>query len=275
MIIDSHQHFWKYSPETHAWISEEMIVLKKDFLPDHFVQIIDQQKIAGTIAVQAEQSEHETDFLLSLATQFSFIKGVVGWTDLRHSNLKSRLEFYKEKKLMKGFRHIVQSEPNGFLTNQKFIEGVNNLTDFGFTYDLLIYHHQVGEALNFASKTTNVKIVLDHIAKPSIKTGQKTHWELNLAALATFENIHCKLSGMVTEASWKNWTYEQLEPFIDEVFEAFGPDRIMYGSDWPVCLLAGDYSDQFSVVKKYISRLSESEKQKVLGENAKRFYNLE
>lgn len=275
MIIDSHQHFWKYSPETHAWVSDEMSVLKKDFLPDQFIQIIDQQKISGTVAVQAEQSEKETDFLLSLATQFPFIKGVVGWVDLLNSNLESRLEYYKQNKVLKGFRHIVQSEPKGFLKDQKFVDGVNKLAQFGFTYDLLIYHHQLGEALDFASKTPKVKIVLDHIAKPSIKTGQKTHWELNLAALATFENISCKLSGMITEANWKDWTYEQLEPFIDEVFEAFGPDRIMYGSDWPVCLLAGDYEDQFSVVQKYISRLSESEKQKVLGENAKRFYNLE
>lgn len=275
MIIDAHQHFWKYAPETHAWISDEMEVLKKDFLPDHFLEIIDQQKVTGTVAVQAEQSEQETNFLMSLATQFPFIKGVVGWIDLRDKELESKLEFYGKNKLLKGFRHIVQSEPKGFLTDQKFVAGVNKLARYGFTYDLLVYHHQLGEALDFAGKTPNVHIVLDHIAKPSIKTGQKTHWELNLAALATFENVSCKLSGMVTEASWKDWTYEQLEPFIDEVFEAFGTGRIMYGSDWPVCLLAGDYSDQFSVVKKYMSRLSESEKQKVLGENAKRFYNLE
>jgi L-fuconolactonase len=274
MIIDSHQHFWKYSPETHAWISEEMAVLKRDFLPDHFLHIFDQHKISGTVAVQAEQSEQETNYLLSLAAQFPFIKGVVGWVDLRASNIEEKLDFFKENKLIKGFRHIAQSEPKGFLTDPKFIKGVNSLADYGFTYDLLIYHHQLDEALEFAGKTPNVKIVLDHIAKPAIKTGQKTHWELKLAALSTFKNIHCKLSGMVTEANWTEWKYEQLEPFVDEVFEAFGPDRVMYGSDWPVCLLAGDYAAQFSVVKTYISRLTESEKRNVLGENAKRFYNL-
>lgn len=275
MIIDSHQHFWKYSPETHAWISDDMGVLKMDFLPDNFLRILNEQKITGTVAVQADQTEEETNFLLSLSKQFPFIKGVVGWVDLRDQNLRKRLELFKTNKSLKGFRHIAQSEPKGFLTDPKFIDGVNTLALYGFTYDLLIYHHQLTEALAFARKTQNVNIVIDHIAKPSIKTGQKTHWELNLAALATFQNISCKLSGMVTEANWKEWTYEQLEPFIDEVFEAFGPDRIMYGSDWPVCLLAGSYADQFSVTQRYMSRLSESEKRKVLGENAKRFYNLE
>ena len=274
MIIDSHQHFWKYSPQTHSWVSDDMSVLKRDFLPDHFVEIVERQKIEGTVAVQADQSEEETKFLLSLAAQFPFIKGVVGWVDLRDDVLEKKLEGFKENIVLKGFRHIVQSEPQGFLQNEKFINGVNKLAGHDFSYDLLIYHHQLAEALAFAQKTTNVRIVLDHIAKPSIKTGQKTRWELNLAALATFENISCKLSGMVTEANWNQWTYEQLEPFIDEVFECFGPDRIMYGSDWPVCLLAGNYEDQFSVVEKYISRLSENEKRKVLGENAKRFYNL-
>lgn len=274
MIIDSHQHFWKYSPQTHGWVSDDMSVLKRDFLPDHFVEIVERQKIEGTVAVQADQSEEETKFLLSLAAQFPFIKGVVGWVDLRDDVLEKKLEGFKENIVLKGFRHIVQSEPQGFLQNEKFINGVNKLAGHDFSYDLLIYHHQLAEALAFAQKTTNVRIVLDHIAKPSIKTGQKTRWELNLAALATFENISCKLSGMVTEANWNQWTYEQLEPFIDEVFECFGPDRIMYGSDWPVCLLAGNYEDQFSVVEKYISRLSENEKRKVLGENAKRFYNL-
>lgn len=274
MIIDSHQHFWNYSPVDHAWISEDMGVLKKDFLPDHFISIADEHSISGTVAVQADQSEAETNFLLSLAKQFPFIKGVVGWTDLRSANLDNELSKFQSNDLLKGFRHIVQSEPKGFLTDAKFIAGVNKLAAYGFTYDLLIYHHQLPEALTFADKTHNVKIVVDHIAKPSMKTGEKTHWELNMAALSTFQNIHCKLSGMVTEADWKNWSYEHMEPFIDEVFEAFGPDRIMYGSDWPVCLVAGSYGDQFSVVKRYISRLSEDEKRKVLGENAKRFYNL-
>lgn len=274
MIIDSHQHYWKYSPETHGWISDDMKVLKRDFLPDNFLSVIDEHKIEGTVVVQADQSEEETEFLLSLAKQFPFIKGVVGWVDLKHRELSNKLKAFSQNKILKGFRHIVQAEAPGFLKDPKFVAGVKELGEAGFTYDLLIYHHQLAEALDFAGKTTNVKIVVDHIAKPSISTSEKTHWELNMAALATFPNMYCKLSGMVTEAKWNDWTYEDIEPFIDEVFESFGADRIMYGSDWPVCLLAGSYNDQLSVVKKYISRLSEDEKRKVLGENAKRFYNL-
>lgn len=274
MIVDAHQHFWNYSPETHSWISDDMSVLKRNFLPPDFLSITKAKDIKGTIAVQADQTEQETEFLLSLAKNSDFIKGVVGWVDLRSPQLDQKLKKYSSEKLLKGFRHVVQSEPKGFLSDPKFIAGVNKLADYNFTYDLLIYHHQLEEALQFAGKTTNVKIVVDHIAKPPIRTGEKTHWELNLAALASFKNIYCKLSGMVTEANWRNWNYDDLEPFIDEVFEAFGADRIMYGSDWPVCLVAGSYDDQFSVVDKYISRLTESEKRNVLGENAKRFYNL-
>ena len=274
MIVDAHQHFWKYTPETHGWISDEMKVLKRDFLPEDFLPIQQSTQIDATIAVQADQSEQETDFLLSLAKQTTFIKGVVGWIDLRAQDVQGKLAKYSGEKLLKGFRHIVQSEPDGFLSDPAFIRGVNKLAHYNYTYDLLIYHHQLPEALKFASETTNVKIVVDHIAKPSIQTGEKTHWELNMAALSSFKNIHCKLSGMVTEANWNSWTYEQLEPFIDEVFETFGADRIMYGSDWPVCLIAGNYHDQLSVVERYISRLSESEKRGVLGDNAKRFYNL-
>lgn len=274
MIIDAHQHFWKYSRETHGWISDDMNVLQKNFLPDDFRPVVNEFDIKGTVAVQADQSEAETEFLLALARESNFIKGVVGWVDLRSPKLDQKLAKYSNEKLLKGFRHVVQSEPNGFLSDPKFIAGVNKLPGYNFTYDLLIYHHQLDEALKFASETTTVKIVVDHIAKPSIRTGEKTHWELNLAALASFKNVHCKLSGMVTEANWHNWKYDDIEPFMDEVFEAFGAERIMYGSDWPVCLVAGSYGDQFSVVASYISRLTENEKRNVLGENAKRFYNL-
>jgi L-fuconolactonase len=274
MIIDAHQHYWNYAPASHAWITDDMQVLRRNFLPSEFSGLVKQHNLSGTIAVQAEQSESETMFLLELATQNDFIKGVVGWVDLRSADLEKKFEDYSGYDLLKGFRHIVQSEQKGFLLDPAFINGVNLLHRFGYTYDLLVYHHQLPEALQFASKTTEVKMVVDHIAKPSIVTGEKTHWELNMAALSTFPNIYCKLSGIVTEANWKNWTYEEIEPFIDEVFETFGAHRIMYGSDWPVCLVAGSYADQFSVVERYISRLSEDEKRKVLGENAKRFYNL-
>jgi L-fuconolactonase len=273
-MIDSHQHFWKYDPQKHGWITDEMNVIQRDFLPEYLKPFLNIHQIEGSVAVQAEQSEEETLFLLSLADKHDFIKGVVGWVDLQAIDLRKRLEYYATFPKLKGFRHILQAEPKGFLSNRLFINGVRSLNDFNFTYDLLVYHHQLEEALYFASQLRDVKMVLDHIGKPSIRTGEKTQWELNLAASATFEQMYCKLSGLVTEADWKKWTYEDIEPFLDEVFESFGPDRIMYGSDWPVCLLAGSYEQQFSVVDRYLSRLSDSEKAKVFGENAKRFYNL-
>jgi L-fuconolactonase len=273
-MIDAHQHFWKYDPSAHAWITKEMKVIQRDFLPADLKPVLNRNNFTGCIAVQAEQSEEETDFLIELANENDFILGIVGWVNLRAQNLVDRLRFYSGNKRVKGFRHIVQAEARGFLLQPSFVKGVQLLGANNFTYDLLIYHHQLEEALAFANEVRDVKIVIDHIGKPSIRTGEKTHWELNLAAMATFENIHCKLSGMVTEANWKNWTYEQIEPFLDEVFETFGTQRVMYGSDWPVCLLAGSYEQQLSVVQQYVSKLSPSEKASVFGDNAKRFYNL-
>lgn len=274
MTIDAHQHFWKYDPVKDAWITDEMNVIQRDFLPIDLAPILRQNKIDGCISVQAAQTEVETDFLLSLVKGNDFIKGVVGWVDLRNPNLEQRLEYYSDFTVLKGFRHIVQAEPKGFLLDQKFIEGVRKLAEYNFTYDLLIYHHQLEEALAFVHHVPDVKIVVDHIAKPSIKTKEKTHWELNMAAMATYDNIYCKISGMVTEADWRDIRYENFEPYLDEVFEAFGTSRLMYGSDWPVCLLAASYEQQLSIVHRYISKLSVAEKLAVFGENAETFYNL-
>jgi L-fuconolactonase len=274
MIIDSHQHFWKYDPIKDAWITDEMKVLKQDFLPQHLRPLLQQNSISGCVAVQADQSEAETLFLLELAEQYDFIKGVVGWIDLRAKDLDERLAFFSSYKKLKGFRHIVQAEPQGFLGNDDFIKGVNRLAHYNFTYDLLVKHHQLQDSLYFLDRTQGVQIVIDHIAKPSIKTGEKTHWELNMAAVGSFKNVHCKISGMVTEADWNDWTQQTFEPYLDEVFEIFRPERVMYGSDWPVCLLAADYKSQLNIIQSYIERFSETEKNLVMGENANRFYNL-
>lgn len=274
MTIDSHQHFWKYNPVTHQWISEEMKLIRKDFLPDQLAPILNQNNIDACVAVQADQTEEENHFLLSLAKQHDIIKGIVGWVDFRAENVDERLQYFQQFSKLKGFRHVVQGEPKGFLADRKFIAGVKKLQDYNFTYDLLIYHYQLEEALAFVSHLPNVRIVIDHIAKPSISTGEKTHWELNMAALATFQNVYCKISGMVTEADWQNWKHQDFTPYLDEVFEAFGPSRIMYGSDWPVCLVAGSYEQQYGIVTKYIEKLTPLEKQMVMGENAETFYNL-
>jgi L-fuconolactonase len=274
MRIDSHQHFWNYDPVRDSWITDDMGVLRSNFLPEHLLPLLTENKIDGCVAVQADQSTHETDFLLQQAKEHSFIRGVVGWIDLRSSTLEGQVEAYSDEKKLKGFRHIVQSEPAGFLRNTKFIDGVREIAKRGYTYDLLIYAHQMEDALYFLSQTQDVKIVIDHIAKPSIRTGHKTQWELQLAAMSTFENVCCKVSGMVTEADWKNWKKEDIVPFLDEVFESFGPARIMYGSDWPVCMLAARYDAQLKVVTDYIQALSSSEQEQIMGGTAVTFYNL-
>jgi len=273
-VIDSHQHFWKFNPVRDAWITEEMKVIQRDFLPHDLEPLLRQHGINGCVAVQADQSETETEFLISLADQHDFIEGVVGWVDLRAHDLRERLAYFSNHKKIKGFRHIVQGEPAGFLLDKKFITGVRMLAAFDFTYDLLIGHHQLEEALKFVHHCADVKIVVDHLAKPNIKGKEKTHWELNMAAMSTFQNVHCKISGMVTEADWHHWKKEDFFPYLDELVESFGPARLMYGSDWPVCLLAANYEQQFAIVKQYVQQLSDREKLQVLGENARKFYNL-
>jgi L-fuconolactonase len=272
--IDSHNHFWKFDPVRDAWINEDMHVIRRDFLPGDLLPLLKQNGFDGTIAVQADQSETETEFLISLATENDFIKGVVGWVDLQSPNLLARLDYFQGFKKLKGFRHIVQGEPAGFLSNPEFAKGVKALGDYGFTYDLLIYHYQLKEALTFVARLPEVNIVLDHIAKPSIRSKEKTSWELQIAALSTFENVYCKLSGMVTEANWKRWTKDDFYPYLDEVLESFGPSRLMYGSDWPVCLVAATYEQQLRIVKDYISALSPGEQDAILGNNAVKFYKV-
>ncbi|SKC86810.1 amidohydrolase family protein [Ohtaekwangia koreensis] len=274
LAIDAHQHFWKYSPVKDAWITDDMKVIQRDFLPQDLAPILATHGIEGCVAVQADQSEAETEFLLSLAEEHAFIKGVVGWVDLRADNLSERLAYFSKFKKLKGFRHIIQGEPSGFMLDRKFILGVQKLAEYNFTYDLLLYHHQLPEALQFIHQLPQANIVVDHLAKPSIRTQEKNEWALNIAALAAFKNVHCKISGMVTEADWKNWKQNDFTPYLDVLFESFGSARLMYGSDWPVCLLAASYEAQLSIAQTYLSTFSSHEKHLVMGENARKFYNL-
>jgi L-fuconolactonase len=273
-MIDSHQHFWKYDPSKHSWITDEMKVLQRDFLPHDLKPLLEKNHIDGCVVVQVDQTEDETLSLLALANQYPFIKGVVGWIDLANPNLESRLEYFSTLKKLKGFRHIVQGEKPGFLAQTAFIKGVQKLHQYHFTYDLLIYHHQLEEALPFIKQVPETNIVIDHMAKPSIITKEKRDWEINMTTLSAFSNIYCKISGMVTEAKWAGWKYEDFVPYLDAVCKAFGTKRLMYGSDWPVCLLAASYDQQFSIVQTYLKTFSESEKKQILGGNAERFYNL-
>ena len=274
-IIDSHQHFWKYHPQNHAWINEDMKIIQKDFLPEELSSIFDKEHIDGCVSVQVDQTEAETQFQIELAKDNPFIKGVVGWINLMNPSIEATLEKYQDKPIVKGFRHILQGEAKGFMLQPKFIDGLKALANNNYTYDLLIYHHQIPDALKLLKELDSFKIVVDHIAKPDIKNSHITEWEKNIKALANYPNVYCKISGMTTEADWKNWTAQDLTPYLDIVVEAFGTNRLMFGSDWPVCLVASSYHQWLRTVKDYFSTFTKEEQAKIFATNCESFYTLD
>ncbi len=274
MKLDSHQHFWKYSPQQHNWIDDSMVSLKRDFLPNDLEPHLVENKIEACMVVQADQSEKETEFLLELATQYEFIKGVVGWVDLRAKNVEERLQFYSQNQYFKGVRHIVQSEKQDFLVDPAFQNGIEKLGNLNLTYDLLIYSHQIEAAIKLVSQFPNQKFVLDHLAKPNIKNGKIEPWKNQIQRLAQFSNVSCKISGMVTEADHAQWKPSDFIPYLDIVFDAFGENRILFGSDWPVCLLAASYQEVYQLITDYTANFSLEQRDKLFGANAKRFYNI-
>lgn len=278
MIIDSHQHFWIYDAERDAWINDEMTRIRQNFLPEDLLPVYAANGVTGCVAVQADQSDTETLFLLALAEKYSsFVKGVVGWVDLRANDLYDRLDYYSQYELLKGFRHVAQGEPDDFLARPEVIKGIRQLSVFDYTYDILIYPTQLKAALQLVREVPEVKFVVDHIAKPYIKDKKINTWSNYMRQLAASPHVHCKVSGMVTEADWKNWKTEDFFPYLDVVFEAFGVERLMFGSDWPVCLVAAEYEQVLGIVQEYMKRVgfSENDQVKVLGLNATRFYRLE
>ncbi|MGY5354757.1 amidohydrolase family protein [Wenyingzhuangia sp. IMCC45467] len=275
LVIDSHQHFWKYNAEKHSWIDDEMAVIRKDFLPEDLKVVYQQNNIDGCIAVQADQTLEETNFLIDLASQHNFIKGVVGWVDFRADDIDDVLKNYSQYKVVKGFRHIVQGEPDpNFLLRPDFVKGISKLENYGFTYDILVFPHQLGAVLEFVKQFPNIKFVIDHIAKPYIKDGFYHGWAVLIKEIAKCPNVYCKLSGMITEADYKSWTYEQLEPYMQLVLQDFGTDRVMFGSDWPVCLVAGNYTQVKNTVQEFIKTLTKQEQAAIMGNNAVEFYQL-
>ncbi|WP_425236875.1 amidohydrolase family protein [Ulvibacterium sp.] len=275
MTIDSHQHFWKYEPVKHSWIDENMSAIRRDFMPSNLKKTYDENDVDGCVAVQADQTLEETNFLLGLAKEHSFIKGIVGWVDLRSDDVDKTLEEYKEHEKVKGFRHIVQGEPDhNFLLRADFLRGISFLEKYDYVYDILIFPHQLGAALEFVKRFPHQKFVIDHIAKPYIKDGFYEGWSVLMTEMAKYENVHCKLSGMVTESGYTSWTPQQITPYMDLVLEAFGPSKLMYGSDWPVCLVAGTYGQVKKLVTDFISKLSPTEQEAIMGLNAIQFYNL-
>jgi len=275
MVIDSHQHFWKYDPVRYDWIDDSMKVLQKDFLPPKLGPILQKNKVDGCVAVQADQSEAETEFLLHLARENDFIKGVVGWVDLRADNVNARLAHFSEDKNLKGVRHIVQEEPDPeFMLRKDFQNGIGHLAQFGLTYDILVYPNQLAAAVLLTRAFPDQKFVLDHIAKPRISEGLENQWVHYIKELALNPNVSCKVSGMVTETKNFKWRQEDFSPFIEVVLDAFGWQRLLYGSDWPVCLLGGSYKEVLTIVTDYMDKLPEKEKAGIMGLNAINFYSL-
>jgi L-fuconolactonase len=275
MRIDSHQHFWRYNPQRDSWITYEMAVLKRDFAPVELSRNMRESGINRCIAVQTDQSEEETHFLLELGECNPQIAGVVGWLDLRDSNIDERLAKYAEFPKLCGFRHIVQAEPDDrFLLSGDFLRGVGRLARYEFTYDVLIYARQLPAANEFVKQFPDQQFVLDHMGKPEIKNNQIADWAKGIRELAKNANVFCKLSGLVTEADWKTWRAADFKPYLDVVFEAFGTDRLMFGSDWPVCLLAASYPQVKEIIEGYTRDLSDAEKANIFGLNAARFYGL-
>ena len=275
MIIDSHQHFWNYEAEKHSWIDDEMSVIRRDFLSDDLQKVFDENGVDACVAVQADQTTEETDFLISLAKNNNFIKGVVGWVDLRSESIEEDLLKYKKYDVVKGFRHVVQQEQDhNFMLRPEFLNGIELLGKYDLCYDILIFPHQLGAALELVEKFPNQKFVIDHIAKPYIKDGFFEGWAVMMREIAKNQKVYCKISGMITEADYKTWTPEQVHPYMKLVLESFGASRVMYGSDWPVCLVAGNYSMVKALVTDFITDLSQEEQNDIMGGNAAKFYNL-
>jgi L-fuconolactonase len=273
MRIDAHQHFWRYNPARDTWITDEMAVLKKDFLPQQLAHELAANGIQGSIAVQADQSEAETLFLLDLAGKHETIQGVVGWVNLCADNVAERLQAFSKWPKLCGFRHILQSEPDErFMLRPEFLRGIECLGDFGFTYDILVYAWQLPAVIELAAKFPDQLFVIDHIAKPSIKERRYLPWAQYLRTLAENKNVYCKVSGLVTEADWQHWTEQDFKPFLDLVFEVFGAGRLMFGSDWPVCLVAAGYSQVVQLIAGYTEHLPAADREKIFGSNAASFY---
>ena len=275
MRIDAHQHFWRYNTDEYGWIDDSMAGLRRDFLPEDLKKEMEAAGFDGAVAIQARQTLEETRWLLELAASSSHVLGVVGWVDLRSPNVRSQLAEFAGKPKFLGVRHIVQSEPDDrFLLQPEFLRGIAALEEFDLTYDILIYPKHLPVAAELAKRFPRQRFVLDHVAKPLIKSGSLQPWQSGIRELAQNTNVFCKLSGLVTEADWKNWKASDFDPYLDVALESFSRDRLMIGSDWPVCTVAGSYSQVMGIVVEYLGKYPNDVREAILGGNAARFWKL-
>ncbi len=275
MRIDAHQHFWRYCEQEYPWIGPGMDLLRRDYLPAEFERVMQTCGFGGSIAVQARQIPEETAWLLALADTHPFIKGVVGWVDLRGADLGRQLERYAPDRALRGVRHVVHDEPDDrFMLGEDFLTGISRLADFGLVYELLLFPRHLPIACRLVERFPGQRFVLDHAGKPQVRDGLLEPWASGVRRLAASPNVFCKVSGMLTEADWKGWRAADLEPYLDVVFEAFGTGRLMIGSDWPVCTVAAPYDRVMTVVTDYLVRFPQEEQEMVLGGNARWIYGL-
>jgi L-fuconolactonase len=272
-VIDAHQHFWRYTAAEYGWIDDSMSAIRRDFLPPDVKGEMDRAGVRGSVAVQARQTLEETRWLLELAREHPFILGVVGWIDLQE-DVDAQLAGLAGGRALVGVRHVVQGEPDGFLQRPQFLAGIARLEPAGLAYDILVYARQLPQAIAFARRFPSQRFVLDHLGKPDVRRGERHEWQRQLRALAALPRVCCKLSGLVTEADWRTWTPGQLRPYLDAALDAFGPARIMIGSDWPVCLVAATYADVMGLVRDAIDEYSAAEQQRMLTGTATDFWNF-
>ena len=273
--IDAHQHFWIYNEREFSWIDSSMAALRRDFLPVDLQPQLEANDVQGSVVVQTRQTLEETRWLLALAEQNPSVLGVVGWANLCSPDIRLQLKSLTENPKLVGLRHIVQSEPDDrFLLRTDFLRGIAALEEFDLAYDILIYAKHLPVASEFVQLFPRQRFVLDHMAKPPIKNNEIEAWADGIRRLSAFPNVFCKMSGLVTEADWQHWTPDDISPYLEVVFDAFGPDRLMIGSDWPVCLVAASYAQATGLVKDYILKRAPDRASDVLGGNAQRFWRL-
>src|SRR5688572_13088753 len=275
MRIDSHQHFWRYTSAEYGWIDDALAALRRDFLPSDLRREMDVTAVDACVAVQARQTIEETRWLLELADNHPFVAGVIGWIDLQADDAPAQLDLFADHPKLLGLRHIVQSEPDDrFMLRPAFCRGISLLAERDLTYDILIYPKHLPVAAELVSRFPRQRFVLDHLAKPQIRAREIRDWEKGIRALATFPNVFCKLSGLVTEADWSRWTPEDIRPYLDIAFDCFGARRLLAGSDWPVCTLAADYRRTIALVDDYLTGSPAADRDDVMGGNAARLWRL-
>ena len=274
MRIDAHHHFWRYSPAEYGWIDDTMAAIRRDFLPEDLAAETAAAGVGGVVSVQACQTLAETEWLLAMASAHPWIRGVVGWVPLADPAAPALLERVAANRTLRGVRHVLQAEPDSFMDRADFNAGLSHLHSLQLTYDILIYHHQLPAAIRLVDRHPNQVFVLDHIAKPDIRGGSIQLWARDLATLAQRPHVFCKLSGVVTEADYASWTYDQILPYMETALAAFGPERLMFGSDWPVCRVATTYAGWVDTVERFAASLSADERTSLFAETALRAYRL-